>query len=109
MAGQICYCGQLAKVKTSWTDGNSARRFFGCQSYEENGGCGFFSWLDPPMCERSKNVIPGLLRSIRSMEEAERKANKRERKLRFLLIASWVMFIVLWIATSGSEGKKNEM
>ncbi|KAG8369938.1 hypothetical protein BUALT_Bualt14G0065300 [Buddleja alternifolia] len=88
MAGQICYYGQLEK---------------------ENGGCGFFSWLDPPMCERSKNVIPGLLRSIRSMEEAERKANKRERKLRFLLIASWVMFTVLWIATSGSEGKKNEM
>ncbi|KAG8368804.1 hypothetical protein BUALT_Bualt15G0084800 [Buddleja alternifolia] len=39
MAGQICYYGQLAK---------------------ENGGCSFFPWLDPPMCERSKNVIPGL-------------------------------------------------
>ena len=31
-------------------------------------GCGFFRWIDPPMCARSKAIIPGLLRRIREME-----------------------------------------
>ncbi|KAG8380459.1 hypothetical protein BUALT_Bualt06G0017600 [Buddleja alternifolia] len=46
------------------------------------------------------------------MEETVRRAKKRERKVRLLLKASWVMFVVLWIATNGSEagseGKKDE-
>ena len=31
-------------------------------------GCGFFRWIDPPMCARSKTIIPGLLRKIRELE-----------------------------------------
>ena len=33
-----------------------------------DNGCGFFCWYDPPICERSKKVIPGLLRRIRELE-----------------------------------------
>ncbi|PON67760.1 hypothetical protein TorRG33x02_263550 [Trema orientale] len=38
---------------------------------EAYGGCGFFYWVDPEMCERSKRVIPGLLRRIRDLEAEE--------------------------------------
>ena len=33
-----------------------------------DNGCGFFRWYDPPICARSKKVIPGLLRRIRDLE-----------------------------------------
>ena len=34
----------------------------------EGCGCGFWKWYDPPICQRSKDVIPGLLRRIRHLE-----------------------------------------
>ncbi|CAA0822291.1 DNA topoisomerase 3-alpha [Striga hermonthica] len=52
-----CYCGQLSVIRTSWTSENPGRRFSSCK----RGGCTFFSWVDGPMCNRSKQLIPGLL------------------------------------------------
>ena len=34
----------------------------------KNLKCGFFEWLDPPMCSRSKQIIPGLLKKINRLE-----------------------------------------
>lgn len=30
--------------------------------------CNYFTWFDPPMCARSKMIIPGLLRKISDLE-----------------------------------------
>ncbi|GER28198.1 acyl transferase [Striga asiatica] len=35
-----------------------------------HGGCNFFSWVDPPICDRSKNIMPKLLRKINALERA---------------------------------------
>uniref|UniRef100_A0A803NTW9 Uncharacterized protein n=1 Tax=Cannabis sativa TaxID=3483 RepID=A0A803NTW9_CANSA len=32
------------------------------------GSCNFWRWLDPKMCDRSRQVIPGLLRKIKQLE-----------------------------------------
>lgn len=32
-------------------------------------GCGFLEWIDPPMCKRSVQIIPGLLNKINMFEE----------------------------------------
>ncbi|KAG8371573.1 hypothetical protein BUALT_Bualt13G0102000 [Buddleja alternifolia] len=64
----ICYCMRLAKFRCSWTDANPGRRFYGCELTPNAGGCGFFEWFDPPMCNRSRNVIPGLLRNVDRLE-----------------------------------------
>ena len=37
-------------------------------NFQAEGGCKFFKWIDPEMCNRSKNIIPGLLRRIRELE-----------------------------------------
>ena len=34
-----------------------------------NPGCGFASWIDPEMYERSKRIIHSLLRKINAYEE----------------------------------------
>ncbi|PON61596.1 Zinc finger, GRF-type [Parasponia andersonii] len=55
-------------VRTSWTNENPRRRFKLCRKVRTYGGCGFFYWVDPKMYERSKRIIPGLLRRIRDLE-----------------------------------------
>ncbi|PON81074.1 hypothetical protein TorRG33x02_231050 [Trema orientale] len=55
-------------VRMSWTNENPGRRFKSCRKLRAYGGCGFFYSVDPEMCERSKRVIPGLLRRIRDLE-----------------------------------------
>nr|GMC90672.1 uncharacterized protein LOC109193515 [Ipomoea batatas] len=67
-----CQCGQRLKVRTSWTDQNPGRRYWDCAYGRSVGGCGFVTWFDPPMCSRSKMIIPGLLRRInRNDQEIE--------------------------------------
>ncbi|PWA98183.1 hypothetical protein CTI12_AA021530 [Artemisia annua] len=51
-----CFCGNHAIVRTSWTDTNPGRRFWSCPQIGTN--CGFFLWLDPPMCVRSRSIDP---------------------------------------------------
>lgn len=43
------------------------------------------------MCERSRVVIPGLLRRINTTEAEVRKSKSREKKWFFLLILTWVI------------------
>uniref|UniRef100_A0A3Q7FXR2 GRF-type domain-containing protein n=1 Tax=Solanum lycopersicum TaxID=4081 RepID=A0A3Q7FXR2_SOLLC len=42
-------CGYYYRLKTSRTHLNPGRRFFGCKSSKENGGCGYFRWIDPSL------------------------------------------------------------
>ncbi|KAG8370978.1 hypothetical protein BUALT_Bualt13G0039400 [Buddleja alternifolia] len=63
-----CDCRMASKLQCAWTDANPGRRFYGCGQYGQVGECRYFAWFDPPMCERSRHVIPGLLRSLRRVE-----------------------------------------
>ncbi|GJY90700.1 hypothetical protein Tco_0505896, partial [Tanacetum coccineum] len=48
------------KMKTSLTDRNPGRRFYGCRNEATNYD--FRGWVDPPICVRAVDVIPRLLR-----------------------------------------------
>ncbi|PHU00027.1 hypothetical protein BC332_29814 [Capsicum chinense] len=43
----LCYYFEFCPLRTSRTPSNSGRRFFGCKVPKENGGCGYFRWIDP--------------------------------------------------------------
>ncbi|KAK1577581.1 hypothetical protein Q3G72_022964 [Acer saccharum] len=64
----VCVCGRRAHIYTSCIDSNPGRRFWGCANYRGDLNCGFFRWFDPPICARSKQIIPGLLRRLRELE-----------------------------------------
>ncbi|CAL2231282.1 unnamed protein product [Prunus armeniaca] len=68
-------CGKLVRMQTSWTTSNLWRRFLVCPKSKGNGekGCKFFQWFDAEMCERSKSLIPGLLRKIDRVEKENAK------------------------------------
>ncbi|PKI51502.1 hypothetical protein CRG98_028062 [Punica granatum] len=42
----LCSCGLQVQQKVSRTANNPGRRFVGCSRYRENGGCGYFRWID---------------------------------------------------------------
>nr|GMC84882.1 zinc finger, GRF-type [Ipomoea batatas] len=65
---QECQCGNQLVIQTSWTNRNPGRRFWKCYESGRNR-CGFFEWADPPMCERSTSIIPGLLKRINKDKE----------------------------------------
>ncbi|GJX70345.1 zinc finger, GRF-type containing protein [Tanacetum coccineum] len=63
-----CACGLEAVIKTSWTNRNPGRCFYSCPTLSPT--CvNFLRWFDPPMCQRSVQIIPGLLRSRNELEE----------------------------------------
>ena len=37
--------------------------------FQRKGGFGFFRWIDEPMCERSKDLIPALRHRIQELKE----------------------------------------
>ncbi|KAL6279856.1 hypothetical protein ACE6H2_016737 [Prunus campanulata] len=93
----MCSYGKAATSRTLWTDSNPGRRFSMCAAKvrETNKGfkgCQFWAWFDPAMCERSKAVIPGLLKSWNRLEKSVGKARQREKVVWVLLVASWVLF-----------------
>nr|GEV88502.1 hypothetical protein [Tanacetum cinerariifolium] len=83
-----CACGLEAVIKTSWTNRNPGRRFYGCHTLSPT--CvNFLRWYDPLMCQRSVQIIPGLLRSRNELEEILAMVKEKRRKLLKFLIISW--------------------
>ncbi|GKB36416.1 zinc finger, GRF-type containing protein, partial [Tanacetum coccineum] len=49
----LCGCGELARLQTSWTQNNPARRFLGCLNFmDHTRNCNFFRWIDPQLPNR---------------------------------------------------------
>ncbi|KAG8380805.1 hypothetical protein BUALT_Bualt06G0054700 [Buddleja alternifolia] len=107
----ICYCMRLAKLKCSWTDSNSGRRFYGCELNQNSGGCEFFEWFDPPTCNRSKNVIPGLLRNMDRLETQLRIPCQREKWAWVSLVVCLLIFFLIWLGGKSEvpQAKNGEM
>ncbi|KAK6163403.1 hypothetical protein DH2020_000267 [Rehmannia glutinosa] len=109
-----CYCGRRAVMRTSWTEDNPGRRFHACLSYNR-GGCKFFDWEDPPMCRRSKVIIPGLLKRLNARDAEIEKLQLTNKKLMRWLCAMavtvallFLVLIVVWISfATKKNGKKN--
>ncbi|PWA34818.1 zinc finger, GRF-type [Artemisia annua] len=89
-----CFCGNEAVLRTSWTNTNPGRRFWSCSQSVPN--CGFFLWFDPPMCVRSRAIIPGLLTSRNLLQERLNTLASANRRLKMWMICSWLLFIVMF-------------
>ncbi|KAL6295015.1 hypothetical protein ACE6H2_003157 [Prunus campanulata] len=83
-----CCCGKRAQEFTSLTYANPLRHFFGCAKHGRGQGCNFFQWIDPRIYERSRTIIPGLLREVKKHEELQRKVATIGRVMRVTLLGS---------------------
>ena len=97
----------MALEATSWTSNNAGRRLRTCPDRR----CSFFAWIDPPMCERAKIVILGLIRRINNPEGSQGKDAPFEAEVEnecvgvegracstslFLLILTWFSIFVFF-------------
>ncbi|KAM7530607.1 hypothetical protein LguiB_034017 [Lonicera macranthoides] len=54
--------------------------------------CGYFECIDPPICARSKEIIPGLLRRINRCEKKLERRRKLYRKI--IIIFVFIVMII---------------
>ncbi|GJU76552.1 hypothetical protein Tco_1273622 [Tanacetum coccineum] len=85
----FCSCGRQAVIKTSWSDGHPGRRFYGC--IKQGPCCRWIGWVDPPMCPRSIQIIPGLLRARNRHEASIQELTNEVAKLKKYLKISWAL------------------
>ncbi|BFG39388.1 hypothetical protein CerSpe_256620 [Prunus speciosa] len=98
----VCCFGKNARILTSWTISNPGRGFAVCA--KGRGDCDFWVWYDMEMCERSKVVIPGLLKSQDKLENSLAKARRIEKVLWASLVVSWMLIAMLFV---GGNGRSN--
>ncbi|KAJ8562219.1 hypothetical protein K7X08_011510 [Anisodus acutangulus] len=54
----MCNCDYFCHLINSRTPNNSGRRFFSCKIPKDNGGCGYFTWIDSSLeAELLKQMI----------------------------------------------------
>nr|GEW26289.1 zinc finger, GRF-type [Tanacetum cinerariifolium] len=96
----LCFCNRRCLVRCSWTPHNPGRRFYYCAQLLGTD-CGFFDWVDPPMCARSTQIILGLLKLSNLLEESKNVLQEylnlmqvANRILTIWLVSSWILFLV---------------
>ncbi|CAA0814070.1 Unknown protein [Striga hermonthica] len=57
---EYCKCGKKTVMITYWTDNNPGRRYAAYKGGHIWNGCKYYVWIDPPMCTRARQIIPGL-------------------------------------------------
>ena len=53
----------------------------------------FFLWFYPPMCERSKQLIPELVIARNNMQNKVRMHQRRQKLMMLCLVLSWIFFL----------------
>ncbi|PHU25028.1 hypothetical protein BC332_03360 [Capsicum chinense] len=77
----LCYCSEFYPLRTSRTPSNPSRRFFGCEVPKENGGCGYFRWIDPkPLI--FVHQYPEVLSLMIRCKDSENSCDRLKQKLK---------------------------
>ncbi|XP_057502661.1 uncharacterized protein LOC130786363 [Actinidia eriantha] len=97
---RYCCCSVRSSLRTSWTPTNTGRRFWGCGSFEiENiDTCGYFEWVDPPLCPQAQELLHILSQKLKHLEREVVVRRGREIFYRRALIATWmaVLCVFTW-------------
>ncbi|KAK9912072.1 hypothetical protein M0R45_035947 [Rubus argutus] len=104
-----CYCGKVSTVHCSWTDENAGRRFYGCYKGRGPGHCNFFIWLDPKMCPRSLQIIPGLIRNKNKIERELKLTQEKQRRLWAIVVVSSILLNRANKALKLNQANKKEL
>lgn len=73
---KVCLCGNDAPQYTCWEPGEHfGRRYYGCKNWCKRRGaylyCTYFEWEDPPLDERSVDVIKQSSEEIKCLTESQ--------------------------------------
>ena len=104
---QVCARVSLFMCKFELTFGNClySKSDVGCLCLKtlipflQRNGCTFWEWADLEMCDRSKHIIPGLLRKINRLEE-DQNAGKGKMKNPWFWVSVFMVGMVLYLLYS---------
>ncbi|PIN05968.1 hypothetical protein CDL12_21485 [Handroanthus impetiginosus] len=80
-----CYCKKRAVKKTSWMNLNPGMTYSIYSNFR----------VDPPMCDRSRNIIPRLLRKMNLLESEITRRKSKKVKMWICLVVSWIIIYLL--------------
>ncbi|PSS11951.1 Eukaryotic translation initiation factor 3 subunit B like [Actinidia chinensis var. chinensis] len=66
------------------------------------GACGFFVWVDPPLCARAKQIIPRMLRRTNELQGKLQVHRRREKWFIVCIVISWI-FLWWWQVKYGGN------
>ncbi|CAI0429660.1 unnamed protein product [Linum tenue] len=88
----MCRCVVPAVLRTSWTDANPGRRFFGCANYRGVNACNYFRWIDPPLEDNIKRLVLALHKRIREVERRNNHSSfVREMSKSFFIVVGTLL------------------
>ncbi|PWA34983.1 hypothetical protein CTI12_AA613820 [Artemisia annua] len=100
----LCGCGEVARLRTSWTQHNPARRFLGCPNYlDPTTNCNFFQWVDAPLPNRwyQARMYEMHLNVINAQQEIAQAKNNLSRSNfynRILIVLIVSMLVIRFIS-----------
>ncbi|KAL2521171.1 uncharacterized protein Fot_25094 [Forsythia ovata] len=90
----MCLYGQIAAMRTAWTENNPGMRFLGYSYYGRLDACDYFKWVDHPLLHpRYKSMINGLLRNANREVVLENKW--QQRVLYHRIVLAMLVLVVL--------------
>ncbi|XP_020082379.1 uncharacterized protein LOC109705975 [Ananas comosus] len=103
----LCHCGLPYTIKTSWTQNNPGRRFYGCPRYrmQESNACNYFGWYDPQFTSQSISMVNGLLESNNKLREEAAVAAKRKRWKLTVFVIYGIVSGIMWLSCYNLCGK----
>ncbi|GER52414.1 GRF zinc finger containing protein, partial [Striga asiatica] len=85
----LCHCGKNASEE------NCGWRYAACPRFRKSGGCTYYLWIDPPMCTRARQILPGLLKKNEKLEDELKRKRFSERCMWLVLVLSWMVVYLL--------------
>ncbi|KAB1219200.1 hypothetical protein CJ030_MR3G028961 [Morella rubra] len=82
---ELCDCGVAARPRTSMTEGNLGRHFYGCAHYGRASSqkpCNYFRWIEPP----HRDEVCRLVRKVQSLEDMTRRQSVKEQNLKLCCV-----------------------
>ncbi|KAF5945490.1 hypothetical protein HYC85_015718 [Camellia sinensis] len=57
--------------------------------------CGYFEWVDPPMCQRGREVLPKMVTKMNKLEKELARSRRREKMFCKALFGTWAGFCTM--------------
>ncbi|KAE8709772.1 putative NADPH:quinone oxidoreductase 2 [Hibiscus syriacus] len=93
----MCKLSEEGQALTPFLDGNLAQKFHSSSQYKRGITSEPYDWYDREICNNEKNVLSRFHDTHLGLKNRRYTPNARERMYKFVLVASWVFFLIVFM------------